>query len=145
MQKKEDVRNKIDKLLQDKKINYAEASKAIGRNGAYIQQFIKYGNPERLKESDRKKLSKILEVPEQELTDLDLSESVVAQINEDFIFELIEKVDSWIAEYGLEYTPAEKKKLIKLLYKKFAAAPEEKRESAMICYMKDYEEFRKAQ
>ncbi len=69
----DEIRLKIKNLLLEKGISLASASIGIGKNVAYLQQYIVKGAPVRLPEEQRKKLSIILDVPEQELTDLDLS------------------------------------------------------------------------
>ena len=69
----DEIRLKIKNLLLKKGISLASASVGIGKNVAYLQQYIVKGAPVRLPEEQRKKLSIILDVPEQELTDLDLS------------------------------------------------------------------------
>ena len=69
----DEIRLKIKNLLLEKGISLASASVGIGKNVAYLQQYIVKGAPVRLPEEQRKKLSIILDVPEQELTDLDLS------------------------------------------------------------------------
>lgn len=73
METPEKIREKIKKLIFEKGSNLREASLIIGRKDSYLHQYVNYGYPLRLKESDRKKLSVFLGVPEQELTDLDLS------------------------------------------------------------------------
>lgn len=70
----DDVREKIKKLIvEEKKLSLAKLSVAIGKNVAYLQQYITKGSPLRLPADQRKKLAAILNIPEQELTDLDLS------------------------------------------------------------------------
>lgn len=51
------VRQLLDTLIRRSSIGYAEVSRLIGRNPAYIQQFIKRGIPRRLTEADRRILS----------------------------------------------------------------------------------------
>jgi len=63
----EDIRLKLDQLIHNSGHDYASISRHLGRNSAYIQQFIKRGVPRRLKEEDRKKLSKLFNVNEYEL------------------------------------------------------------------------------
>ncbi len=45
----------------------SEASIKIGRNHAYLQQFLKRGIPEELKERERESISALLGIPEQQL------------------------------------------------------------------------------
>ena len=68
----DDIRKKVGNLILAKGKNLREVSLAIGRKDSYLHQYVNYGYPLRLKEHDRKMLAAILEVPEQELTDLDL-------------------------------------------------------------------------
>ena len=53
----------------------------LGRGVAFMQQYITNGSPLRLKETDRKNLSQILEVNEQELTDLSLDLPFPGKLN----------------------------------------------------------------
>lgn len=59
-----DVRAALDRLIVEKGENYADLSKMIGRNPAYIQQFIKRGTPRRLSEEDRGMLARYFGVSE---------------------------------------------------------------------------------
>ena len=69
----DEIRLKIKNLLTEKNIPMSDASIRIGKNHAYLQQFIVKGSPIRLPEEQRKKLALLLDVPEQELTDKDIS------------------------------------------------------------------------
>lgn len=143
----DDIRIKIDKLLTEKGLSYAEASRMLGKGTSYIHQYIKTGSPVRLNEVDRRKLAKILDVQEQEITDLDLSKQATQSASTDFIQELVEKVLNWIEKEDLEdeYTPFEVGKLVKLLYIKYSAAPKETRGAEIINFLEIYEMTRKAQ
>lgn len=59
-----DPRAALDRLLQEKGIDYAQLSARIGRNPAYIQQYIKRGSPRRLAEEDRARIAAYLGVSE---------------------------------------------------------------------------------
>ncbi|BBB07425.1 S24 family peptidase [Sphingopyxis sp. EG6] len=59
-----DPRAALDRLLTDKGIDYARLSQVIGRNPAYIQQYIKRGSPRRLAEQDRARIAAYLGVSE---------------------------------------------------------------------------------
>ena len=72
METPETIRHKIDKLINERGLTYAGVSKSLHKGVAYIQQYIKTGSPLRLGELDRKKLAQILNVNEQELTDIKL-------------------------------------------------------------------------
>lgn len=60
----QDPRVALDRLLTEKGIDYARLSQVIGRNPAYIQQFIKRGSPRRLAEQDRARIAAYLGVSE---------------------------------------------------------------------------------
>ena len=60
----ENVRDTLDRLIRDRGEDYAALSRLIGRNPAYIQQFIRRGSPRRLAENDRKLLARYLGVDE---------------------------------------------------------------------------------
>ncbi|MDD4556238.1 MAG: S24 family peptidase [Alphaproteobacteria bacterium] len=75
MNKTEEIRQKIDVLIKEKNLSYVEISRSLGKNDAYIQQYIK-GKPLRLPEDTRKGLAIILGVSEQLLTDKDLGNIV---------------------------------------------------------------------
>ncbi len=65
----EQIRKKIDRLILDKGLNYRDVSLKIGRKDSYIQQYVKYGYPRRLKEIDRMRLAKILDINDTEIMD----------------------------------------------------------------------------
>lgn len=60
----EDPRAALDRLLAERGIDYARISQVIGRNPAYIQQYIKRGSPRRLAEPDRTRIAAYLGVSE---------------------------------------------------------------------------------
>ena len=60
----QDPRAALDRLLTERGIDYARISQVIGRNPAYIQQYIKRGSPRRLAEQDRARIAAYLGVPE---------------------------------------------------------------------------------
>lgn len=51
------VRRQLDALIRQSGSGYAEVSRLIGRNAAYVQQYIKRGVPRRLGEQDRRLLA----------------------------------------------------------------------------------------
>lgn len=51
------VRQTLDGLIRQSGSDYAALSRLLGRNAAYIQQFIKRGVPRRLSEDDRRTLA----------------------------------------------------------------------------------------
>lgn len=60
----QDPRTALDRLLTERGVDYARISQVIGRNPAYIQQYIKRGSPRRLAEDDRARIAAYLGVPE---------------------------------------------------------------------------------
>ncbi len=62
-----DPRSALDALITERGVGYAALSRMIGRNEAYLQQYIKRGTPRALAEQDRKLLAAFLRVDEQVL------------------------------------------------------------------------------
>lgn len=120
MESTEEIRKKISRLILERGLNYAQVSLAIGKNIAYIQQFIKNGSPRRLGEVERHKLAEILRVDEQELTDLSLNTSACANvtINSEILGTVIEKIEEWLTSHSVTLPPRDKAELIKLIYLK---------------------------
>lgn len=54
----------LERLCAERGENFASLSRMIGRNSAYIQQFIRKGTPRRLKEVERRKLARYFDIPE---------------------------------------------------------------------------------
>lgn len=61
------VRKRIEREIAARGLDLKEVSLKIGRNHAYLQQFIKRGIPAKLNEDDRAKLAAFLDIPESEL------------------------------------------------------------------------------
>ncbi len=61
------VRGRLIALVAERDVSLAAASRAIGRNHSYLQQFIKRGTPRRLPEETRHALANFLEVDERAL------------------------------------------------------------------------------
>ena len=61
----EDPREVLEALIRERREDYAALSRLIGRNAAYIQQFIKRGVPRKLAEHDRRKLARYFDIDEQ--------------------------------------------------------------------------------
>lgn len=61
------VRNRLLKLIEDRDTDLKAASLKIGRNAAYLHQFIYRGTPKILPESERHALAKFLKVDESDL------------------------------------------------------------------------------
>jgi phage repressor protein C with HTH and peptisase S24 domain len=60
-----DAREALERLIAEKGENYADLSRLLGRNPAYIQQFIKRGTPRKLDEGDRRVLARYFGVREE--------------------------------------------------------------------------------
>jgi|TARA_R110000772_G_scaffold205498_2_gene315843 hypothetical protein len=61
----DNVREELERLIRQNKDDYAGLSRLLGRNPAYIQQFIKRGSPRKLDDDDRRKLARYFGVDEQ--------------------------------------------------------------------------------
>lgn len=59
-----DARAALDALIRSRGEDYATLSRMLGRNPAYIQQYIKRGTPRRLGEEERRTLARYFGVPE---------------------------------------------------------------------------------
>ena len=53
-----DPRAELDRLVQAHGDDYASLSRLVGRNPAYIQQYIKLGSPKQLPERERSILAR---------------------------------------------------------------------------------------
>ncbi|HEX7876929.1 MAG TPA: S24 family peptidase [Sphingobium sp.] len=60
----EDPRIALERLIVERGENYADLSRLLNRNPAYIQQFIKRGTPRKLDEEDRRVLARYFGVTE---------------------------------------------------------------------------------
>lgn len=63
----DDVRQNLDRLIRENRDDYSGLSKMLGRNAAYIQQFIKRGTPRKLDPEDRRKLASFYGIDEEAL------------------------------------------------------------------------------
>ena len=61
------ARAALERLIEAERADYAGLSRLIGRNPAYIQQYIKRGTPRRLAEEDRRLLARYFGVSEESL------------------------------------------------------------------------------
>lgn len=57
-------RTTLARLVRERGDDYASLSRLIGRNAAYIQQFIKRGTPRKLDEADRAKIARYFSIDE---------------------------------------------------------------------------------
>ena len=60
----DDVRAVLERLIRDRGDDYASLSRLLGRNAAYVQQFIHRGVPKKLDEDDRRTLAEYFGVEE---------------------------------------------------------------------------------
>jgi hypothetical protein len=63
----EDPRTALQRLIEEKGEDYVGLSRLLGRNAAYVQQYIKRGSPKRLAEEDRRLLARYFGVDEERL------------------------------------------------------------------------------
>jgi hypothetical protein len=61
------VRRTVARLVRDRGMDLASVSRMIGRNDAYLHQFVKRGTPRRLPEQERLHLAIALNIDEREL------------------------------------------------------------------------------
>ena len=59
-----DAREVLEKLCAERGVNFASLSRLVGRNDAYIQQYLRKGTPRQLPERERRTLAKYFQVPE---------------------------------------------------------------------------------
>jgi phage repressor protein C with HTH and peptisase S24 domain len=60
-------RSVLERLCAERGEDFAGLSRMLGRNPAYIQQFVRRGVPKRLKEEERRKLARYFSIPEEML------------------------------------------------------------------------------
>ncbi|MBO6289786.1 MAG: helix-turn-helix transcriptional regulator [Alphaproteobacteria bacterium] len=145
MESTDEIRKKIKRLINERGLNYAQVSLAIGKNIAYLQQFIKNGSPRRLGEVERHKLAQILHVEEQELTDLPLPVyNGATSINAELLTAIIESVEQWILTNHRNYTAHQKAELIRFMYMKLQGDSLEVATEKMREYIEIYDELKKA-
>lgn len=59
-----DPRATLERLCAERGEDFAGLSRMLGRNPAYIQQFVRRGVPKRLREEERRKLARYFSIPE---------------------------------------------------------------------------------
>jgi len=65
MSPEERARAALAKLISERREDFTGLSRLLGRNAAYIQQYVKRGTPKRLAENDRRTLARYFGVDEQ--------------------------------------------------------------------------------
>lgn len=63
----EEARQNLDALIRDRRDSFDNVSRLIGRNAAYIQQYVRRGSPRRLAEQDRRRIARYFGVAEEVL------------------------------------------------------------------------------
>lgn len=61
------ARENLERLIRERGVNYSSVSRLLGRNAAYIQQYIKRNSPRHLDENDRLVLARFFGVDEKVL------------------------------------------------------------------------------
>lgn len=143
----DEIKKKIARLILERGLNYAQVSLKIGKNIAYIQQFIKNGSPRRLGEVERRKLAQILNVDEQELTDLPISSASsnsASALNTEVLAMIIEYIENWLNNRKSTLSPHDKAELIKLIYMKTFTESPETAAIKVKDFIEIYDELRKA-
>ncbi len=145
MENTEEIRKKIARLIAERGLNFAKVSLSIGKNIAYIQQFIKNGSPRRLGEVERQKLARLLKVDEQELTDLPLkvSSNSATAVNQDILCLVIENIETWLERRKAYLAPHDKAELIRLMYSKICNESMETANEKIKDFIDIYDELRK--
>jgi phage repressor protein C with HTH and peptisase S24 domain len=59
-----DPRRVLERLCEERGEDFAGLSRMLGRNAAYIQQYVRRGVPKRLKEEERRKLARYFNISE---------------------------------------------------------------------------------
>jgi phage repressor protein C with HTH and peptisase S24 domain len=67
-----DPRQRLSDLVRERGHSLAALSRMLGRNAAYLQQFITRGSPRKLEEDDRRRLAQFFGIAERELGGQDL-------------------------------------------------------------------------
>ena len=77
-----DPRKVLERLCAERGEDFAGLSRLLGKNPAYIQQFIRRGTPRRLREEERRTLARYFSIPESMLgghdTGVDIAAGMVA-------------------------------------------------------------------
>lgn len=60
----DDPRLVLERLCKERGEDFAGLSRMLGRNSAYVQQYVRRGVPKRLREEERRKLARYFAVPE---------------------------------------------------------------------------------
>jgi phage repressor protein C with HTH and peptisase S24 domain len=104
------ARENLDRLIQERGVNYSSVSRLLGRNAAYIQQYIRRGSPRELDEKDRLVLSRFFGVDEKVLGAPTRREGPVVQLVQVPILDVdasaghgaLAEMESKCAQFGFE-------------------------------------------
>tara|TARA_A100001391_G_scaffold188617_1_gene159335 strand:+ start:32834 stop:33475 length:642 start_codon:yes stop_codon:yes gene_type:complete len=104
------ARENLDRLIQERGVNYSSVSRMLGRNAAYIQQYIRRGSPRELDEKDRLVLSRFFGVDEKVLGAPTRREGPVVQLVQVPILDVdasaghgaLAEMESKCAQFGFE-------------------------------------------
>lgn len=102
-----DVRTELDRLIFENRASYASISRLLGRNPAYVQQFIRRGSPRNLDDRDRRLLAEFFGVPETTLggparPDHDLVEIPVLRIEASAGFGAVATSEDALTRFGFD-------------------------------------------
>ena len=62
----DEIRLRLSQLIEERHEDYAGLSRLLGRNAAYVQQYVKRGVPRVLSEADRRKLARYFGIDDEE-------------------------------------------------------------------------------
>lgn len=142
------VKKKIENLISDKGLTFRAVSLQIGRGETYLQQFVSRPSPKRLSEQDREKLARILEVDEQELSDLPLKKNTAnLRLNKSILIMIFRLVEEWLNKNKVELSPEDKADLVASLYEMTAELPDDitgqEKSAKIIDFMEFYKRINK--
>lgn len=72
-----DPRQVLERLCAERGENFATLSRLVGRNDAYIQQYLRKGTPRQLKERERRTLARYFQIPESMLGGMPEDEAAI--------------------------------------------------------------------
>lgn len=142
------IKNKIEKLIIDRGLTFRSVSLKIGRGETYLQQFITRSSPKRLSEQDREKLARILEVDEQELSDLPIKRNTAdSQLDKNTLILIIKSVEEWLNKNNVDLVPEDKADLVASLYEMITELPDQltcqEKSAKIIDFMEFYKRINK--
>ncbi len=115
-----DARTTLERLIRDNGDDFSTVSRMLGKNPAYIQQFIRRGTPRKLDEADRRRLAEYYRVDERLLggpdsgmavapkmvavrqLDVDASAGGGALAEEDGVLGSVHFPERWLRSHGVD-------------------------------------------